>query len=152
MGLAVVDQHTCLPYAAGKACQLCVDACHHAGHDAMEFLRVPLKTDEHGLPASDGGGVNAPVVLKDKCVGCGLCQARCQSVNAGSGGPLRTAAITVQAGPGREDRIARGSYLALRKAEADAARQAPKSPGGGAASQPTTRPAAGGGNGYVTDF
>jgi NAD-dependent dihydropyrimidine dehydrogenase PreA subunit len=79
MGLAKVEP-ICLPLAGKEACQLCVDECNAAGYHAIEFMRVHPKLDETGLPI-DGSGFSAPVVLADKCVGCGLCQTRCHSIN-----------------------------------------------------------------------
>ena len=116
MGLAKVEP-TCLPLAGKAACQLCVDECNAAGYHAIEFMRVHPKLDETGLPM-DGSGLSAPVVLADKCVGCGLCQTRCHIINVKTKKLLESVAIRVEAGPGKEDRIASGSYLKLREAEA----------------------------------
>lgn len=116
MGLAVVDQQTCLPYAAREACQLCVDECVAAGYHALEFTRVHSELDEDGMPVEDSGFL-APVVLADKCVGCGLCQTRCYRINVKSQGLLKVSAILVAAGPGREDRLLNGSYVQLREHE-----------------------------------
>jgi MauM/NapG family ferredoxin protein len=116
MGLAIVNEETCLPFAGREACQMCVDECNAAGYHAIEFLRVHVKVDEQGLPIPDSGFA-APVVLADKCVGCGLCQTRCHQINVKSKGLLRETAIWVEAGPGREDRMSSGSYLALREEE-----------------------------------
>jgi NAD-dependent dihydropyrimidine dehydrogenase PreA subunit len=154
MGLAVVDERTCLPHAGTGACTFCVEACLRAGHQAMEFLDLPAQVDEQGQPVPDSVR-RTPVVLKDKCVGCGLCQARCQAGcdtdNAGGMHPPRPVAIVVQAGKGREDRLLRGSYLALRKARTATAPASPATkPSAGTSSQPATKPA--GGTGYVTDF
>ncbi len=120
MGLARVEP-TCLPLAGREACQLCVDECHAAGYHAIEFVRVHPELDAAGNPI-DGSGFSAPVVLADKCVGCGLCQTRCHVINVKTNGLLSASAIVVEAGPDKEDRIASGSYLDLRKREA-AARQ-----------------------------
>jgi ferredoxin len=116
MGLAVVNKQTCLPHAGREACQLCVDDCKAAGYDALEFVRVGTETDENGLPLEDTGFL-APVVLPEKCNGCGLCQMRCYRINAKEKGLLRDTAIRVEAGDGREDRLAKGSYVALREQE-----------------------------------
>jgi NAD-dependent dihydropyrimidine dehydrogenase PreA subunit len=113
MGLARVEP-TCLPLAGKEACQLCVDECNAAGYHAIEFMRVHPKLDETGLPI-DGSGFSAPVVLADKCVGCGLCQTRCHSINVKTKHLLASSAIVVEAGPGKEDRMSSGSYLALRE-------------------------------------
>ena len=61
--------------------------------------------------------VLAPVVLADKCVGCGLCQARCYAINVKEKKLLKESAIIVEAGPGKEDRMCHGSYIELRKDE-----------------------------------
>jgi ferredoxin len=116
MGLAVVDEQTCLPHAGRGACQLCVDQCQSAGYNAIEFIRVGVEVDEEGMPIEDTGYL-APVVLAEKCVGCGLCQSRCYGINVRESGLLKVAAIAVVAGPGKEDRMMTGSYLALRQAE-----------------------------------
>ncbi len=59
----------------------------------------------------------APVVLDDKCVGCGLCQTRCYAINVKEKGMLARSAIIVEAGKGREDRLMTGSYIELRERE-----------------------------------
>jgi Pyruvate/2-oxoacid:ferredoxin oxidoreductase delta subunit len=117
MGLAVVNLETCLPYAGREACRMCVDECATAGYDAIEFVRVRVETDADGAPVEDSGFA-APVVIADKCVGCGLCQTRCYQINKKSKGLLRESAIIIEAGAGKEDRLLRGSYMELRKLEA----------------------------------
>jgi NAD-dependent dihydropyrimidine dehydrogenase PreA subunit len=129
MGLAIV-QPGCLPLAGREACQLCVDECNAAGYKAIEFMRVHPKLDEQGLPI-DGSGFAAPSLIADKCVGCGLCQTRCYQINVKEKKLLDSVAIVIEAGEGREDRIASGSYLALRADERRArASDAPKPAGG----------------------
>ncbi|HYG75677.1 MAG TPA: 4Fe-4S binding protein [Planctomycetota bacterium] len=120
MGLAIINEKTCLPFAGREACQMCVDECTAAGYNAMEFIRVGVQTDDNGLPI-DGSGFAAPVVLADKCVGCGLCQTRCHQINVKSKGLLQSTAIWVEAGEGKEDRLMSGSYIELRKNEASSA-------------------------------
>ncbi|HND51294.1 MAG TPA: 4Fe-4S binding protein [Pirellulaceae bacterium] len=117
MGLAIVDTATCLPFAGKEACQLCVDDCHAAGYHAIEFTRVHTQVEPDGSPI-EGTGFVAPVVLADKCVGCGLCQTRCYGINVADKGLLQRSAIIVAAGEGHEDRLHHGSYVALRAAEA----------------------------------
>lgn len=132
MGLAIVNTKTCLPFAEKEACQLCVDECVSAGYNAIEFTRVGTEVDADGQPV-EGSGYLAPVVLADKCVGCGLCQTRCYGVNVLSKQLLTESAIVIEAGPGKEDRIFTGSYLALREQEATARQreQEQKSKAGG---------------------
>jgi polyferredoxin len=117
IGLALVDQKMCLPYAGQGACQLCVDGCRMAGYDAIEFLRVGGEVDEKGQPV-EGSGWLAPVVREDRCVGCGLCQMRCRAINVKAEKRLPHSAIRVVAGEGKEDRVPSGSYIALREERA----------------------------------
>jgi Fe-S-cluster-containing hydrogenase component 2 len=86
------------------------------GYDAIEFERVHVELDENGQPVG-GSGFSAPVVLAEKCNGCGLCQTACYLRNVKQDRLLAESAIVVIAGPGKEDRMTRGSYLALRDAE-----------------------------------
>jgi polyferredoxin len=116
MGLAFLNFDTCLPYAGREACQMCVDECNAAGYHAIEFARVRPELDDQGQPVP-GSGFAAPVILADKCVGCGLCQTRCHQINVKAKGLLTETAIWIEAGPGREDRMSSGSYLALREEE-----------------------------------
>jgi len=122
MGLAIVNQEACLPYAGLQPCQMCVDECSAAGYNAIEFMRVRVETGDEGAPI-EGSGFVAPVVVPGKCVGCGLCQTRCYQINAKSKGWLRESAILVAAGSGKEDRLLHGSYLELRRREASRRRQ-----------------------------
>lgn len=117
IGLAEVNLSTCLPYAGREACQLCVDECRHAGYHAIEFTRVRTEVDAAGQPVEDSGFL-APVVLPEKCVGCGLCQTRCYGINVLDRHVLETSAIVIAAGAGKEDRLTSGSYVALRESEA----------------------------------
>jgi NAD-dependent dihydropyrimidine dehydrogenase PreA subunit len=117
IGLAEVNLQTCLPHAGREACQLCVDECHHAGYHAIEFTRVGTEVDTEGQPLEDSGFL-APVVLADKCVGCGLCQTRCYGINVADKKLLSSSAIVIHASEGKEDRLMSGSYQALRDEEA----------------------------------
>lgn len=119
MGLAIINQQTCLPIAGRAACQLCVDECINAGYNAIEFIRVGTQVDEFGQPLEDSGFL-APQVQAEKCVGCGLCQTRCYGINVAEKKLLAQSAIIIEAGDGKEDRLLHGSYFALREAEAQA--------------------------------
>jgi ferredoxin len=114
--LAEINLQTCLPYAGKEACQLCVDECHHAGYHAIEFTRVHTEIDGDGNPVEDSGYL-APVVLADKCVGCGLCQTRCYGINVADKHLLSESAVIISAGAGKEDRLSSGSYQARRDEE-----------------------------------
>ena len=114
MGLAVVNEQTCLPYAGTGDCDLCVKECQAAGYDAIEYVQVGTEVDEQGAPIP-GSGYLAPVVLEDRCVGCGLCQTRCYAINVKELSLLNRSAIIIEAGDGKEDRLHAGSTLELRQ-------------------------------------
>lgn len=114
MGLAVLNRETCLPIAGKEACQLCVDECNAAGYEAIEFVTMHTQVDDQGEPI-EGSGFLAPQVIDDKCVGCGLCQTRCNAINHQQKNMMGESAIIVIAGPENEDRIMDGSYLELRR-------------------------------------
>lgn len=116
MGLAIVNETSCLPYAGTEACDLCVQECHAAGYHAIEYTQVGTEVDDNGLPI-EGTGFLAPVVLDDLCVGCGLCQTRCYAINVKDRHVLSASAIVVEAGEGKEDRLLSGSYIQLREEE-----------------------------------
>lgn len=116
MGLAVVNEQTCLPMVGREDCDLCVQECDAAGYHAIEYMQVGTQMDESGLPM-EGTGMLAPVVLNDQCVGCGLCQTRCYGINVKERGVLSESAIVIEAGDGKEDRMMTGSYIALREQE-----------------------------------
>ncbi|MCO8121284.1 4Fe-4S binding protein [Stieleria sp. TO1_6] len=117
MGLAIVNESTCLPFAGSEACDLCVQECNAAGYHAIEYTQVGTQVDDSGAPI-EGTGYSAPVVLADKCVGCGLCQTRCNAINVKEKGLLTKSAIIVEAGPGKEDRLMSGSYIQLHELKA----------------------------------
>ena len=141
MGLAEVNKQTCLPYAGIEECRQCVDECAAVGRRAIEFIKVGTQVDEQGMPV-EGTGMLAPVVVAEKCVGCGMCQMRCYSVNVKAKRLLRESAVVVHAGPGKEDRTASGSYIALR-AEEERRREAERE---------KQTESNGGGGGYLPDF
>ncbi|MEZ6063294.1 MAG: 4Fe-4S binding protein [Planctomycetaceae bacterium] len=127
MGLAIVNETTCLPFAGREACDLCVQECNAAGYDAIEFTQVGVQTDRNGAPV-EGTGYQAPVVLADRCVGCGLCQTRCHAINVRERKLLSDSAIIIAAGDGREDRLMHGSYVQRRIDEQAAATDVLKQP------------------------
>ena len=120
MGLAEVNESTCLPFAARDECDLCVQECDAAGYHAIEFTQVGVELDTDGQPI-EGTGYLAPIVMPDLCVGCGLCQTRCFAINVKEEKLLDESAIIVRAGQGKEDRLMTGSYIELRQAEKDVA-------------------------------
>jgi len=66
-------------------------------------------------------------VVPEKCVGCGLCQSRCYAINVAQRHVLSESAVQVVAGPGKEDRLTKGSYLKRRAEERRARQEAQRS-------------------------
>lgn len=66
LGTAEVNESWCLAYNA-VTCRFCYDACPYGA--------IELIGDEKSL---------RPVVIPEKCNGCGACEAACQSMSAGS--------------------------------------------------------------------
>ena len=132
MGLAIVNERTCLPFAGREACQMCFDECAAAGYNAIEFRRVGVQMDDSGAPV-EGSGLVCPVVLPDKCVGCGLCQTRCHVINVKQKHLLAVTAIEVVAGAGHEDRLPAGyrAPTTPKHREPSTAPPAPTTQGGG---------------------
>lgn len=116
MGLAIVNKDTCLPFADTGDCDLCVQECVAAGYDAIEYINVGTEVDALGNPI-EGSGRLAPVVIPDKCVGCGLCQTRCYAINVKEEQHISESAIIIEAGEGYEDRMMDGSYIELRASD-----------------------------------
>lgn len=142
IGLAIVNEKTCLPFAGSEACQMCYDECKSAGYDAIEFRRVGVQMDDNGRPLEDSGFL-APVILVEKCIGCGLCETRCYRINVAQKRLLPETAIHIVAGPGKEDRLTRGSYLALRQEELRKKKEQ---------QPPQTQQPSAPGNDYLPDF
>ena len=122
LGLAEINVKTCLPHCQDDKCGLCFEECAAAGYNAIEYIHIGVEYDNWGMPIADSGFL-APVVLKDKCIGCGLCQARCYAVNVRDKKLLGESAVKVMAGPGKEDRIVAGSYKDLQNKRTNHIRQ-----------------------------
>lgn len=103
MGLAVVDAQACFPHRGELDCRLCFEECTAAGYRAIEMRPIRLATG----PVPEGafspeqieqmGQIQAPFVKADACVGCGLCEYRCQAVWVGQQHRLQRSAIVVRA-------------------------------------------------------
>ena len=110
LGLAIVDRTACLPFAGVADCRLCVDECARAGYDAIEFVAVGTQIDKNGRPIEDVGFL-APVVRAERCVGCGLCQARCAAIVVRTNKALAQPAIKVVAAQRFADALERNNII-----------------------------------------
>ena len=103
MGLAVLRTETCVAHQGDDFCRLCADECDAAGYHAIEMQKVKLPIGDipEGLFSDEEieamSTIDAPVVVADKCVGCGLCEYRCHSTNVKQRALLTESAIVTLA-------------------------------------------------------
>lgn len=68
MGVAVIDEEACIAYK-GMRCEVCYRECPLI--DEAITLNIQPK------PGDEIHAIFAPVINKEKCVGCGICEQRC---------------------------------------------------------------------------
>jgi polyferredoxin/Pyruvate/2-oxoacid:ferredoxin oxidoreductase delta subunit len=73
IGLAAIDETTCVVFAEGKQCLVCEELCP-IPEKAIVFGTRPPRTA--GGPA----GLRYPSVVRGRCIGCGICQANCPAL------------------------------------------------------------------------
>lgn len=71
IGLARVDRNRCLPWAATIDCIVCEEACP-VSNKAIK-LDVTETKNAHG----DVVRIQRPYVIKELCIGCGMCEFQC---------------------------------------------------------------------------
>ena len=71
IGKATIDRERCLPWAKNTPCIVCEEMCPLAPK-AVE-LDVFYVTDETGQMIT----LQRPHVIKDRCIGCGICEFKC---------------------------------------------------------------------------
>jgi ferredoxin len=102
MGIAKIDASICLPHCGTEDCRLCFEECQAAGYNAIEMRQIKLDIGEIDPSAFSDmeieamSKIEAPFVIVDKCVGCGLCEYRCHSRWVASGKRLPRSAIVVK--------------------------------------------------------
>jgi len=110
MGLAAIDATACLPHQGKQDCRLCYDECTAAGYHAIEMR--PIRIEVGDIPEGavseqereEMGRIAAPFVRTDLCVGCGLCEYRCNAALVKQRPLLQRSAITVLAEDRRRPR------------------------------------------------
>lgn len=70
IGLAVIDKDRCLPFARGEQCLVCEEHCP-TGKKAIVFDEREI------LVGSVPRSLRQPRVVKELCIGCGICETRC---------------------------------------------------------------------------
>ena len=71
MGLARVDQDRCLPWAYDTPCIVCEEAC------PVPEKAIRLDVTEVTTRAGESLSIQRPYIVKDLCIGCGICEYQC---------------------------------------------------------------------------
>jgi MauM/NapG family ferredoxin protein len=115
IGLAMLDRSRCIPYAYGRDCGTCVEACPFP-EKAIRLVDVEVQLNDGKSQMSRV--VGQPVVDPDRCTGCGACVTVCPykdepAIHVFSANETRNAAarpfLDFGAKPGRADAPSGGS-------------------------------------------
>jgi MauM/NapG family ferredoxin protein len=71
IGKAEIDHEECIPWSQGVNCIVCQEMC--------PLTEKAIVLDDITVTNSEGVAtvVRRPVVIRDRCIGCGLCENRC---------------------------------------------------------------------------
>ena len=72
IGLASINKDRCLPWAYGTPCVVCEEMC-----PIPDKAIVFEQGGGRGLGNSEGAIIQRPRVLREKCIGCGVCEFYC---------------------------------------------------------------------------
>ena len=72
IGLASINKDRCLPWAYGTPCVVCEEMC-----PLPDKAIVFEQGGGRGQGNSNGAGLQRPLVLREKCIGCGVCEFHC---------------------------------------------------------------------------
>ncbi len=71
IGLAYIDQDRCIPWADNQDCIVCEEMCP-VPDKAVKLEEVEVQTADGQLVS-----VQRPHVIRERCIGCGICEYKC---------------------------------------------------------------------------
>lgn len=71
IGIASIDKNRCIPWAHYNSCIVCQEMCPVADK------AIGLRTAQVVSPAGKKMTLQQPEVLRDRCIGCGMCENHC---------------------------------------------------------------------------
>ena len=71
IGLAYIDEDPCIPWADHRDCIVCEEMCPVADK------AVKLEVVEVVTPDGELVTVQQPHVIRERCIGCGICEYKC---------------------------------------------------------------------------
>jgi len=71
IGNAFIDHNRCIPWADGTTCIVCEEMC------PLPKKAITLETRKMTRPDGSSFDLKLPVVDRNKCIGCGICEFKC---------------------------------------------------------------------------
>ncbi|OGO05885.1 MAG: hypothetical protein A2Y60_04640 [Chloroflexi bacterium RBG_13_54_9] len=71
IGLAYIDQNRCIPWADHKDCIVCEEMCP-VPDKAIKLERLEVRNGDGQMVT-----VQRPQVIRERCIGCGICEYKC---------------------------------------------------------------------------
>ena len=71
IGHAYIDQNRCLPWADNRNCLVCEEMC------PVPEKAIILEDVKVTAPTGEMIDIRRPTVVRDRCIGCGICENRC---------------------------------------------------------------------------
>lgn len=71
IGAAYIDENRCIPWADGIDCIVCEEMC------PVPEKAIVLDTQTVTRPDGTVAEVHRPKVVRDRCIGCGICETKC---------------------------------------------------------------------------
>ena len=71
IGHATIDRDRCLPWADNRNCLVCEEMC------PVPEKAIVLEDVTVATPTGETVDLRRPIVLRDRCIGCGICENRC---------------------------------------------------------------------------